>query len=307
MSFYCSKKEQEMKMLNKKFSLFSEAKNDLQRLQKFYEDNKSDLFERSKEKLTLPSIVAKPSDENQPKQTTKEALASSSTADTNKNNENKEVKPAVKTVKSNEKKSLIKSNVDMYESLKEEKSKTSLLTVKSGKMLEKAELIEKPYLIKNLVETARAVEKKIESVDALARDLVTSIITKSLDVIKSASKTVLSIEDESPKRSKALTRESTLSHYSIMTKSNSKLGDPDMNNDLKSYFDIDLDENENILLEFEDEPYELTNPADNFAFRRTEIENFKLFLRENDAYLFYKLWLDIERLNVITNTTEKLM
>ena len=40
--------------------------------------------------------------------------------------------------------------------------------------------------------------------------------------------------------------------------------------------------------------------------RRVEIENFKSFLKENDAFLFYKLWIDIDKLNTTLNENDRI-
>ena len=40
-------------------------------------------------------------------------------------------------------------------------------------------------------------------------------------------------------------------------------------------------------------------------YSRSEIENFKAFLKENDGFLYYKLWIDIEKLNTMMNANEK--
>jgi hypothetical protein len=42
------------------------------------------------------------------------------------------------------------------------------------------------------------------------------------------------------------------------------------------------------------------------SFRKIEMENFKEFLRENDAIIFYDLWNDIEKLRTIFNQKDKL-
>ena len=39
--------------------------------------------------------------------------------------------------------------------------------------------------------------------------------------------------------------------------------------------------------------------------RKLEFENFKRFLNENDAIVFYKLWLEIERIKQIKDLNER--
>ena len=39
--------------------------------------------------------------------------------------------------------------------------------------------------------------------------------------------------------------------------------------------------------------------------RKVELEKFKEFLQENDALLFYKLWVEIERLKMMFTEKEK--
>jgi hypothetical protein len=39
--------------------------------------------------------------------------------------------------------------------------------------------------------------------------------------------------------------------------------------------------------------------------RKIELDKFKNFLRENDAYFYYKLWIDIEKLSTIFDEKEK--
>lgn len=39
--------------------------------------------------------------------------------------------------------------------------------------------------------------------------------------------------------------------------------------------------------------------------RKVELDNFKSFLKENDALLYYKLWIDIERLKSVINEPER--
>ena len=47
--------------------------------------------------------------------------------------------------------------------------------------------------------------------------------------------------------------------------------------------------------------------VDDLMYSRSEIENFKIFLKENDGFLYYKLWIDIEKLNTMMNANEKNM
>jgi hypothetical protein len=171
------------------------------------------------------------------------------------------LKSIVKKEKKNtsEKKQLIQAGVEMYESLKEERSKTSLLTIKSnesqsGRLKNKIEDNEQDL---NAIKT-------IETLDDLAKELVTNVITNSLDQFRNSTVSVQSHND-SHRRSKVITRESTMSQLSI-NKTNSRLGyykDFQNDIDLKQSFDInnsDLDDdndediNDKIVLELEDEP-----------------------------------------------------
>ena len=51
----------------------------------------------------------------------------------------------------------------------------------------------------------------------------------------------------------------------------------------------------------------LSNPQtyDKMNLRKLEFENFKRFLNENDAIVFYKLWLEIERIKQIKDLNER--
>ena len=145
-----------------------------------------------------------------------------------------------------EKKTLIKAGVDMYDSLKHEKSRTSLLTIKSNEI--------KPQ---DLV-TDEAITKKV--LDDLARQLVNNVLNKSLEIIKKKS-----IDNEP----KIINRELNTSQLST-NKTASRLGyykDFQTDKDLKLSFETDdydsADEvdgiSEKIVFEFEDEPYEFVS------------------------------------------------
>ena len=92
-------------------------------------------------------------------------------------NEEKKIKSIIKkqtTVnKLEEKKTLIKAGVDMYDSLKHEKSRTSLLTIKSNEIKSQDLEIDETITKKNL--------------DDLARQLVSTVLDKSLEIIKKKS------------------------------------------------------------------------------------------------------------------------
>jgi hypothetical protein len=165
-------------------------------------------------------------------------------------NEEKKIKSIIKkqtTVdKLEEKKTLIKAGVDMYDSLKHEKSRTSLLTIKSNEI--------KPQ---DLV-TDEAITKKV--LDDLARQLVNNVLNKSLEIIKKKS-----IDNEP----KIINRELNTSQLST-NKTASRLGyykDFQTDKDLKLSFETDdydsADEvdgiSEKIVFEFEDEPYEFVS------------------------------------------------
>lgn len=163
------------------------------------------------------------------------------------------------------KKQLIKENVDMFESLKEEKSKTSLLTLKSADKQLSGFVLTRPKSSESIIIDCPA--EQVDSVDEMAKELVTNIINSSLNMVKSSlSQIPQPIEENTHfKHHRLLTRDSSLSQYSI-SKSDSRLGYykdyQSENNDLKMSFDneVDLGDDEaisdKIVLEFEDEPYE---------------------------------------------------
>lgn len=96
-------------------------------------------------------------------------------------------------------------------------------------------------------------------------------------------------------------------------KSNSRLSyykDYQTDNDLESKqskFDESGQIANKYVIEFQDEPAEL-NYYDMFEevqMRKTEIESFKNFLKDNDAFLFYKLWVDIDKIESFLDKVER--
>jgi len=165
-------------------------------------------------------------------------------------NEKKKIKSIIKkkmTVdKLEEKKTLIKAGVDMYDSLKHEKSRTSLLTIKSNEIKPQDLVIDETITKKDF--------------DDLARQLVNTVLNKSLEIIKKNS-----IDNEP----KIINRELNTSQLST-NKTVSRLGyykDFQTDKDLKLSFETDdydsADEvdgiSEKIVFEFEDEPYEFVS------------------------------------------------
>jgi hypothetical protein len=165
-------------------------------------------------------------------------------------NEEKKIKSIIKkkmTVdKLEEKKTLIKTGVDMYDSLKHEKSRTSLLTIKSNEIKPQDLVIDETITKKDF--------------DDLARQLVNTVLNKSLEIIKKNS-----IDNEP----KIINRELNTSQLST-NKTVSRLGyykDFQTDKDLKLSFETDdydsADEvdgiSEKIVFEFEDEPYEFVS------------------------------------------------
>ncbi len=165
-------------------------------------------------------------------------------------NEEKKIKSIIKkkmTVdKLEEKKTLIKAGVDMYDSLKHEKSRTSLLTIKSNEIKPQDLVIDETITKKDF--------------DDLARQLVNTVLNKSLEIIKKNS-----IDNEP----KIINRELNTSQLST-NKTVSRLGyykDFQTDKDLKLSFETDdydsADEvdgiSEKIVFEFEDEPYEFVS------------------------------------------------
>ncbi len=165
-------------------------------------------------------------------------------------NEEKKIKSIIKkkmTVdKLEEKKTLIKAGVDMYDSLKHEKSRTSLLTIKSNEIKPQDLVIDETITKKDF--------------DDIARQLVNTVLNKSLEIIKKNS-----IDNEP----KIINRELNTSQLST-NKTVSRLGyykDFQTDKDLKLSFETDdydsADEvdgiSEKIVFEFEDEPYEFVS------------------------------------------------
>ena len=149
--------------------------------------------------------------------------------------------------------------------------------------------------------------KLIKTVKQMASILVKSAINLALSDVKSKA-----ITDQSRAASGRNIEKMYRYCFSAKSKSeqsNSRLG---YYKEFKTRFDSQNEEGEEeredkFMIEFEDEPYELNDPEqfDESFLRKTELENFKNFLTENDAMLFFKLWVDIERLNTIFEDKEK--
>ena len=63
-------------------------------------------------------------------------------------------------------------------------------------------------------------------------------------------------------------------------------------------------------LEFEDESFDEKNNVSIKkmigSVRKSEIDQFKQFLKENDAFIFFQLWIEIERLHSILNKADQI-
>ena len=72
------------------------------------------------------------------------------------------------------------------------------------------------------------------------------------------------------------------------------------------FFSDDDEENANddFKFELEDEPIEDITEAQ--KHRQSKFDDFKTFLKDNNAFLFYQLWLDIEKLNLTTDPLERI-
>ena len=75
--------------------------------------------------------------------------------------------------------------------------------------------------------------------------------------------------------------------------------------------DDDVDEydseEDDFKVQLEDEPDCALKQTDLANLRQTEIEEFKTFLKENSAYLYYQMWLDIEKIQFYSEHAEKIM
>lgn len=63
---------------------------------------------------------------------------------------------------------------------------------------------------------------------------------------------------------------------------------------------------DDVKVQLEDEPQNVYRNRSNLAdLRQEEIQEFKTFLKDNSAYLYYKMWVDIEKIQFYSEDSEK--
>ena len=162
------------------------------------------------------------------------------------------------------------SNKEMFKSI--QKSKTSLLVMNA----------------KRAEETVPDVQ--VKSVNELAQIIVENVVVQAVGDLTAGTQ---SNDDMNNYRYSMSAKSRRLSYYKDYQTTDEQFID-----------NQDEESDEKLLLEFEDEPLEETVP-DVFTFRQSKIEEFKLFLKENNAFIFYKLWMDIEKLDMMSEKTDK--
>ena len=169
-------------------------------------------------------------------------------------------------------KSLIEdSNKEMFKSI--QKSKTSLLVMTNAKRAEEEET---------------GSDVQVKSVNELAQIIVEKVVVQAVGDLTAGSQS----NDDMNNYRHSMSAKSYYKDYQAT--------------DEEPIDTQDEESDEKLLLDFEDEPLEAAE-SDLFAFRQSKIEEFKLFLKENNAFLFYKLWMDIEKLDMMSEKTDKFM
>lgn len=63
---------------------------------------------------------------------------------------------------------------------------------------------------------------------------------------------------------------------------------------------------DDVKVQLEDEPENVCRNKSNLAdLRLEEIEEFKTYLKDNSAYLYYRMWVDIEKIQFYSEDSEK--
>ncbi|RNA26889.1 regulator of G- signaling 22 [Brachionus plicatilis] len=195
---------------------------------------------------------------------------------------------------------LIDNDKEFYRSINEFTLKTSLII--SQKNETKSNLANAPVV------TGQGITV-VNSVNEMANILVRSVLNQALsdynESVKSekSEKSAPNIEKQYRYSFSAKRDQIDISDYS-KNKTSSRL------NYYKDFNLADAEEakdERNFTLEFEDEPYELTDSKhfQEIHLRKQELENFKSYLRENDAFIYFKIWIDIEKLSTLINEKEK--
>ncbi len=275
------------------------SKNDIEKLQRYYE--KSEINSEQEKPSPAKSIIKKDS-------ITKDVLpqivtkSGSSQKITTKKNLTIKEPYCINEIQRGFAKS--EPNYEMFKSIKENKPKTSIYAVTTEKIKkedfdsysEKLDVDKKSCMTPHLI-------------DEVAKEIVSNVITESKSLLEASvqldSSRKIDVVDNRASSGRHLARNKsatfrTSSQASYYKNYRTDLFEDDSDSDIEEF-----DRNSNSLkIELEDEPDdEVSNKA---AFRQERIEEFKSFLKENNSYVFYKLWVDIQKLEFLTEQHEKL-
>ncbi|CAF0779308.1 unnamed protein product [Brachionus calyciflorus] len=205
---------------------------------------------------------------------------------------------------------LIENDREFYKSLNDFKLKTSLITTKKFET-EPNNL--KPTDISKFQVNSNENITVIDSVNEMANILVRSVLNQALSDYNESNRTSQISESKVENKyrynfsAKQEHEEIDLTEFP-KKKSNSRLTYyKDFLSENNTNFTKEQFSDKNFTIEFEDEPYELTDSKHfhELYLRKLEIENFKNYLKENDAFVLYKIWIDIEKLSSLIGESEK--
>ncbi len=275
------------------------SKNDFEKLQRYYEQDEMS----SKQDVPSPakSIIKK---ESSTKDILPQIVKKSSSPEKLINKKSLIIKEP-DTIPEVEKEFIkFELNYEMFKSIKDKQPKTSIYAVTNEKR--KQENLEKS---EKKVNTEIA-EIEEQSIDEIAKVIVSNVISDSKSRLKASSRRDSEKILEGPANRVNSSRNSTRNKSATGRSSSQASYYKNYQTDLfEEDTDIDIedcDKNDNNLkIELEDESDD-NETTDKLTFRQERIEEFKSFLKENNAYVFYKFWVDIQKLEFLDEQHEKL-